>query len=67
MSGMLRSSCCLIFGLLCGFVPAGPDGIRRKSPHLLNVHEGQIFTRLSLPRSDLLRHQSNISLRNFFC
>jgi hypothetical protein len=52
---------------LCRFVPAGPDGIRRKSPHLFNVLEGQVTDRISLPWSDLLCHQSYISLRNSFC
>ncbi|TQN50186.1 Pilin gene-inverting protein [Acidithiobacillus thiooxidans ATCC 19377] len=47
--------------------PAGPDGIRRKSPYLSHVLEGQVTTRFSLPWSDLFCHQSFISLRNAFC
>jgi hypothetical protein len=47
--------------------PAGPDGIRRKSPYLRHVLEGQVTARLSFPWSDLFCHQSFISLRNAFC
>jgi len=45
---------------------AGLDEIRWKGPHLDVVLQGQGTIRLTLPRSDLFRHQSSIRLRNSF-
>lgn len=59
--GVQGSSCSLISGLWCRPESAGPDGIRRGSPHLLLVLGGLAFIQALLPRGPTYNAINRIS------